>query len=100
MYNVSDGREAGVAQTISSKGWIVIPADLRKKYGLKPGDGVHVVDYGGVLMLVPELKDPIKEGLGLLAGGPSLTQDLLEERRRDLEAEERKFATFAGDEAR
>ncbi len=57
-----------MAQTISSKGWVVIPADLRKKYGLKPGDAVHVVDYGGVLMLVPAHKDPINEGRGLLKG--------------------------------
>jgi AbrB family looped-hinge helix DNA binding protein len=85
---------------MSSKGWIVIPADLRKKYGLKPGDAVHVIDYGGVLMLVPALGDPIRQGLGLLAGGPSLTEDLLEERRRDLEAEERKFEASAGHDAR
>ncbi len=35
---------------ISRKGWIVIPAALRKKYGLKPGDEVRVVDYGGGLI--------------------------------------------------
>ena len=87
-----------MAQTISSKGWIVIPAELRKKYGLKPGDKVHVVDYGGVISLVPALKDPIEQGRGMLKGAGPALNDLLEERRRDLEAEERKYQRFAGDE--
>jgi AbrB family looped-hinge helix DNA binding protein len=33
--------------TISSKGWIVVPAGLRKKYHLQPGTRVALVDYGG-----------------------------------------------------
>ena len=41
--------------TISEKGWIVIPADLRRKYQLKPGDTVHIVDYGGVLSIIAHL---------------------------------------------
>jgi len=36
--------------TISSKGWVVIPAELRKKYHLMPGTEVLIVDYGGVLI--------------------------------------------------
>jgi len=36
--------------TISSKGWVVIPAELRKKYHLTPGTEVLIVDYGGVLI--------------------------------------------------
>ena len=44
---------------ISHKGWVVIPAKLRRKYALEPGMEVHVVDYGGVLALVPAADDPI-----------------------------------------
>jgi AbrB family looped-hinge helix DNA binding protein len=76
-----------LAQTISSKGWVVIPADLRKKYGLKPGDAVNVVDYGGVLALVPVLKDPVEQSRGMLAGLGPLTEELVEEHRREVEAE-------------
>ena len=72
---------------ISSKGWVVIPVELRKKYHLESGQHVRVVDYGGVISLVPELKDPIEEGMGSLAGKPSLTKALLKsravERRRE-----------------
>ena len=69
--------------TISNKGWVVIPAELRKKYNLQPGTQVIIVDYGGVLSIVPALKNPVKKGRGLLKGLPSLTQDLLQERSRE-----------------
>lgn len=74
--------------TISNKGWVVIPAELRKKYNLLPGTEVVIVDYGGVLSIVPALKNPIKQGRGLLKDLPSLTQDLLRERAKDRSREE------------
>lgn len=72
---------------ISQKGWVVIPADLRRKYDLKPGDEVHVVDYGGVLSLIPISEDPLEVGSGMLKGETSLTQALLDERRKERERE-------------
>jgi AbrB family looped-hinge helix DNA binding protein len=32
-----------MAVRVSQKGWIVIPADLRKKYDLSPGTEVDIV---------------------------------------------------------
>lgn len=72
-----------MALTISNKGWVVIPAELRKKYNLLPGAEVVIVDYGGVLAIIPALKNPIKQGRGLLKDLPSLTQDLLQERKAE-----------------
>jgi AbrB family looped-hinge helix DNA binding protein len=77
--------------TISNKGWVVIPADLRKKYNLMPGTEVVIVDYGGVLAIVPAMKDPVKQGYGMLKGGPSLTQALLKERAAERKREEAKI---------
>lgn len=68
---------------VSQKGWVVIPADLREKYRLEPGSEVHVVDYGGVLALVPAHEDPIEAAAGILAGEPSLTKALLQEHRKE-----------------
>lgn len=80
-----------MALTISTKGWVVIPAELRKKYNLLPGTEVVIVDYGGVLAIIPALKHPVKQGRGLLKGLPSLTQDLLKERVRDRSREQGKL---------
>ena len=77
-----------MALTISNKGWVVIPAELRKKYNLIPGAEVIIVDYGGVLAIIPALKNPVKQGRGLLKGLPSLTRDLLKEHKQEQSREE------------
>jgi AbrB family looped-hinge helix DNA binding protein len=74
---------------LSQKGWVVIPASLRAKYGLKAGAILKVVDYGGVLAIVPRLKNPIDDGAGMLQGGKSLTQALLDERGEERKRESR-----------
>lgn len=71
--------------TVSTKGWVAIPSELRKKYSLTAGKKVHIVDYGGVLALIPVLDDPIQQISGLLNYGPSLTQDLLTEHKKELD---------------
>lgn len=68
---------------VSGKGWIVIPAELRRKYELRHGTEVQVVDYGGVLAIVPRLKHPVKQAAGILKGGRSLTRALLREHRKE-----------------
>jgi AbrB family looped-hinge helix DNA binding protein len=77
--------------TVSNKGWVVIPAGLRKKYNLLPGTEVVIVDYGGVLSFIPAFNNPIKPGRGLLKGLPSPTQDLLKERTQEHSREERRM---------
>ena len=74
--------------TVSTKGWVVIPKDLREKYRLKKGTRVQVVDYGNVLALVPLPDDPVEALHGMLEGGPSLTADLLAERAQERVREE------------
>jgi AbrB family looped-hinge helix DNA binding protein len=69
---------------LSQKGWVVIPASMREKYGLRPGANLQVVDYGGILAIVPAFKDPVKQGAGMLKGNDSLTQAVVEEHKRDL----------------
>lgn len=74
--------------TVSTKGWVVIPKDLRDKLGIKRGSQVQIVEYGRVLALVPLPDDPVQALQGLLAEGPSLTEDLLAERARERGREE------------
>ena len=71
--------------TLSEKGWVVIPQDLRARYGLKKGDRVHVIDYGGVISIVPASEAPIKNSAGMLRGKTSLVKELAKSRRQDAE---------------
>jgi AbrB family looped-hinge helix DNA binding protein len=68
---------------VSARGRIVIPKSLREKYGLAKGSQVQVVDHGGVLAVVPLPAGPVEALHGMLAGGPSLTKNLLAERARE-----------------
>lgn len=71
--------------TISQTGSIPLPAKLREKYSLVPGTRLHVIDYGGILSLIPAWADPIEAGAGRLKGDTSLTQALLDDRQGDRE---------------
>lgn len=69
--------------SVSNKGWVVIPAELRRKYGLKPGAEVRIVDYGGVLAIIPAMREPVRQAAGMLKTGKIITDALLEEHRSE-----------------
>lgn len=83
-----------MAVKVSSKGWVVIPKELRDKYGIKPGGRVAFVETGGHLAVVPLSDDPIAALSGMFASddGESWTQKLAEEHRMEFEREEAKSA--------
>ena len=66
-----------------ANGQIVIPAGLRKKYHIEPGTELQIMEYGGIIYLVPPVEDPIKTAQGALPSRPSLAGQLLRERRSD-----------------
>ena len=66
---------------LSEKGWVIIPRELRERHGLKKGDRVHVIDYGGVISIVPASRAPIKNSLGMLKGKSSLVKELAKSRQ-------------------
>ncbi len=64
-----------------SKGQVVIPAAIRKKYHIEPGTEMQVMEYGGIIYLIPPVEDPIKAACGLLPPKPSLAERLVRERK-------------------
>jgi len=66
-----------------AKGQIVIPAEMRKKYHIEPGTELQIMEYGGIIYLVPPVDDPVKAAQGFLPSRPSLSGQLLRERRSD-----------------
>jgi AbrB family looped-hinge helix DNA binding protein len=82
--------------TVSEKGWVVIPAELRHKCNLRPGAHVNVVDYGGVLALVPAMARPARQAAGMLKGRRSLTRAVLVEHREDATARHPQLGAVLG----
>jgi AbrB family looped-hinge helix DNA binding protein len=77
---------------VSSKGQIVLPASIRKKYGIKPGSELGLVEWAGTIYLVPQPEgDPLDELRGMLAGSGFSSEEFLAERRRDRDREEEKY---------
>ena len=66
-----------------SKGQIVIPAAMRKKYHIEPGTEMQIMEYGGIIYLVPPVDNPIKAACGILPSQPSLAKRLLKERKKE-----------------
>ena len=66
-----------------AKGQIVIPAAIRKRYRIEPGTRIQIMEYGGIIYLVPPVEDPIRAACGLLPAKPSLSQKLLRERKKE-----------------
>ena len=62
------------AATLTEKGQIVIPSEIRARYGLTPGTQVEFVDEGGTIRLVIRRRvtptDP-QAGYGLIKVEPS-----------------------------
>jgi AbrB family looped-hinge helix DNA binding protein len=65
----------------SSKGQIVIPARLRRKYNIARGTRVNIIDGDGELILRPVLQEPVQQAKGIFRGGLSAVQELMKERR-------------------
>ncbi|CAD7774965.1 hypothetical protein BLFGPEAP_01220 [Candidatus Methanoperedenaceae archaeon GB50] len=73
---------------VSPKGYILIPKKLRKRYGVKPGSKVQLMEDAGKLIVKPVPEDPIEAACGFLKGEFSLTEDLLKEHQKELKNEE------------
>lgn len=65
---------------VTRRGQTVVPAALRRKYGIEEGDRLVWLDEGRTIRVVPVPADPIKALQGS-AKGEGLMELLLEERR-------------------
>jgi AbrB family looped-hinge helix DNA binding protein len=68
---------------VLTKGQIVIPASIRKKYNIQPGNALQIFEYGNLLYLVPPVKDPVQDAMGCIPKRPSLSNAILKERKKD-----------------
>ena len=71
--------------TVTTKGQLVIPARLRRKYAIRKGTQVTFVEEANGLLLRPLTPEFIRGLRGLLKGKPSASQIMREERKRERE---------------
>ena len=68
---------------VLAKGQVVIPVSIRKKYSIQPGCEIQIFEYGNLIYLVPPAEDPVEQAMGCLPATPSLSEELLKERKTD-----------------
>ena len=72
----------GLESTVGERGQTAIPARIRRRFGLRPGQKLDWVENGRTISIVPVVKDPIGEYRGSSKGG-KLLKLLLKERKAD-----------------
>lgn len=69
--------------TLSAKGQVVIPSDIRLRMGLRQGDRFEVNMEDGTIVLRPKPRDPLLALAGTMAGSQSLTDALVQDRQKE-----------------
>ena len=69
-----------IQSKVTSKGQIVIPKQIRIKYGITPQTVAHWVEKDDSIMMVPDLEDPIESARGMFKRS-GLLDKLLENKK-------------------
>jgi AbrB family looped-hinge helix DNA binding protein len=69
--------------TVTTKGQLVIPSKLRRKYSIKEGTQVAFLEQENRLVLQPLTPEFIRSLRGSLKSEPSALKTLLEDRKRE-----------------
>jgi AbrB family looped-hinge helix DNA binding protein len=76
---------------VTSKGQLVVPSRLRRKYGIKPGTKICFIERDNEILFQPVTREYIRSVCGMLKSNTSATEELLKERAKDREREEAKL---------
>jgi antitoxin PrlF len=69
--------------TVSSKGQLVIPVEIRNSLGISPGTRVVLTVEGNRIILQPVNKNLVDQLRGMFSGGPSMADELQRDRRAE-----------------
>ncbi|WP_258359446.1 AbrB/MazE/SpoVT family DNA-binding domain-containing protein [Moorella sulfitireducens] len=73
---------------VSAKGQVVIPAQLRQKYGLQAPGRAIITEKEGQIVITPAPVDPVKDARGMLKGKQSLIKTHTAYKREERKLEE------------
>ena len=75
---------------VTSKGQIVIPKKIRKRYGIVASTSIRWIEKQEGILMVPDSEDPIIAARGMLEGS-GLLKAYMRGKDREKEMEERGF---------
>jgi len=75
--------------TVTSRAQTVVPAVIRKRYGIRGGDMLEWIDDGEIIKVIPVPRDVLTELRGC-AKGEKLLNRLINERQKDQKRESQK----------
>ena len=84
-----------ITSKVSTKGSIVIPLNIRKKYGIEPGMQMSITESNGTIRIVPIPKEPIKALRGCLNSSKTALEMKQEMREEELAFEKKKWNRVA-----
>ena len=79
---------------VTSKGQLVVPARLRRKYGIKARTKICFIERDGEIVFRPITPEYIRSVCGMFKSDTSMTGELLRGRALDKKHEEAKLAKF------
>ena len=74
--------------TVTKRAQTVVPAPIRQRHNIQPGDTLAWIDNGETIKVVPLPQDPVRALRGC-ARGEALVQRLLASRQEERERERR-----------
>ena len=80
-----------ISSKVTSKGQVVIPKRLRKKYGIRSATSIRWIENEKGILMVPESEDPIIAARGMLKGS-GILKAYLKEKRLEKQRENKKVA--------
>ena len=70
---------------VTTKGQIVIPVKIRRRYGIKNGSKVAFIEQEGKLMVQPLDKDYFNNLAGILGEKGKMLKSLMEDKKKERE---------------
>ena len=71
--------------TSTIKGQILIPAKIRKKFGISKGTPMNIYEEDDKIIIEPIRHDPVKEGRGILKTKGRVLKRLINDRKEESE---------------
>ncbi|MBU2446978.1 MAG: AbrB/MazE/SpoVT family DNA-binding domain-containing protein [Bacteroidetes bacterium] len=70
---------------VTSKGQVVIPSRLRRKYGIKNGTRINFYEESDGIKIIPVTHDVIESNVGFMRTNGKLLKALMEEKKKERE---------------